>query len=495
MLFAVSLPERAVAASALPFVLPVEGAVIRRFEAPRSDWGPGHRGIDISALPGTNVRAAGTGVVVFAGRVAGVDAVTIDHGDGLSTTYSSLDEILVGAGARVAEGAWIGRVGTAHAGGAAGLHFGVKLNGVYADPDLYLGAVDVSRAIHLVPTVYVPPAVMGDAFLDAFDHRGSRVTRCTPVADPMSERPPPPNDNVAVAVAGLGSRTRGGLSAVMYEDGPEPLGYADVYRFSYRGHEGGDLHEPYQPRDTWQDIRSSARSLGALLADVGRRHPGRSVDLIAHSQGGIVARTYLTRTASSYDPDQPRVEHLVTLSSPHTGAPLAGVPSSLEGSTLTGRWVNDLAARWARSGGPVPDPDARSLEQIAPGSDLLDEMAAEDVLFGTRVLAVGIVNDGVVPADRALVPGEVGRIVGPRGMNGHEAVVSSPETRAIVHAWLRDADPPCPGAWEGFGRTYGRFISGLEANLPWLYGRAEDAVGGRLWRVGGKIGRAVLRRG
>ena len=43
-----------------------------------------------------------------------------------------------------------------------------------------------------------------------------------------------------IAVAGIGSHTAGGLSADMYEHGPEWLGYpADrVYRFSYRGIDG-----------------------------------------------------------------------------------------------------------------------------------------------------------------------------------------------------------------------------------------------------------------
>src|SRR5262249_41228396 len=50
---------------------PVDGAVVRPFQAPAFAYGPGHRGIDLAAAPGTPARAAGDGVVSFAGSVAG----------------------------------------------------------------------------------------------------------------------------------------------------------------------------------------------------------------------------------------------------------------------------------------------------------------------------------------------------------------------------------------------------------------------------------------
>jgi pimeloyl-ACP methyl ester carboxylesterase len=449
--------------------------------------------VDFVVARGTQVRAAGAGVVSFAGTVAGVRAVTVDHGAGLETTYSDLAEVAVDVGDRVGEGTWIGRAHSSHGRTSVGLHFGVKMNGRYVDPELYLGAVDTTGAIHLAPTIYAPPQLMGSPFLDAFDHTSPRRSRCIPVTTSLSARPPAPNGNIAIAVAGLGSRTDGELSAAMYEHGPEQLGYSDVYRFSYRGSRGPALHEPYRATDTFVDIRGSVHKLAQLLRAVARRHPGRSVDLIAHSQGGIVARRYLTQAAGSYDERQPQVAHLVTFSSPHTGAPLAAVPARLERDTLTGRSVNDALGRWARSGGPVPDPSARSLQQLAPGSGLMSRLAQEDVLFGTRVLALGIANDGIVPADRALISGEVGRVVGPVGLNGHDAVVESPDALAAAHAWLRDAEPPCAGPWDRIGRSIGRVLSGIESRLPWLYAQLEDKAGGRLVRIGGALGRSLWR--
>src|SRR5688572_9397930 len=107
-------------------VPPVDGAVVRHFDPPAGEYGPGHRGIDYRVPPGTQVRAAAGGVVAFAGDVAGVRAVSVDHGSGMLTTYSDLRVVSVAEGQTVQSGTWLGATSTAHE-GAVGLHFGVKL--------------------------------------------------------------------------------------------------------------------------------------------------------------------------------------------------------------------------------------------------------------------------------------------------------------------------------------------------------------------------------
>src|SRR5439155_11209876 len=71
------------------------------------------------------------------------------------------------------------------------------------------------------------------------------------------------------------------------------LGYApgDVVQFSYRG--GTTREQPYGPPDTEVDLRLSARRLRQVLEGLSRDHPGVPVDLIAHSQGGLVVRAAL----------------------------------------------------------------------------------------------------------------------------------------------------------------------------------------------------------
>ena len=83
-------PPRAAAEPRLPGPAgwPLAGSpeVVRGFDAPEHDYGPGHRGVDLAARPGEPVRAAVAGTVAFAGSVAGRGVVSIDHG-AFRTTY------------------------------------------------------------------------------------------------------------------------------------------------------------------------------------------------------------------------------------------------------------------------------------------------------------------------------------------------------------------------------------------------------------------------
>jgi len=93
---------------------PVEGpaggppSVEGDFDAPDSTYGPGHRGVDLATLVGAPVHAVAGGVVTFAGDVAGVGAVTIDHGAERST-YQPVSAA-VSTGDQVEAGEVIGNV-------------------------------------------------------------------------------------------------------------------------------------------------------------------------------------------------------------------------------------------------------------------------------------------------------------------------------------------------------------------------------------------------
>src|SRR6266508_5975373 len=93
---------------------PVRGPVIQEFEPPSDPYGPGHRGIDIGAAFGTEFVAAEEGIVAFAGWVGGSLFISIDHPDGIRTTYSWLSEIGVKKGDPVTRGQSIGRTGHGH---------------------------------------------------------------------------------------------------------------------------------------------------------------------------------------------------------------------------------------------------------------------------------------------------------------------------------------------------------------------------------------------
>ena len=131
---------------------PLQGPVMRAFEPPTGPYGAGHRGIDISGSAGASVRAAEAGVVAFAGRVAGELHVSIDHPDGVRTSYAFLSAIEVKAGAPIARGAVLGAVGSGHPGvGSPHLHFGARYAGQYIDPMLLLERGSLVGLIHLAP--------------------------------------------------------------------------------------------------------------------------------------------------------------------------------------------------------------------------------------------------------------------------------------------------------------------------------------------------------
>ena len=89
----------------------------------------------------------------------------------------------------------------------------------------------------------------------------------------------------------------------------------------------------YDADDTYgRPARAPARRLGEQLAAMHARQPGREVDLIAHSQGGVVVDVFLQHVYDAADPTYPPLGTVVTLSSPHEGAPLATVAGDVRAS-------------------------------------------------------------------------------------------------------------------------------------------------------------------
>jgi murein DD-endopeptidase MepM/ murein hydrolase activator NlpD len=134
------------------YVWPVVGPVTRPFEPPQDPYGPGHRGIDIAAPFGSPLHASGAGVVAFSGWVGGSLFISIDHPDGVRTTYSWLSSSLVTKGQSVARDEVIGATGHGHpAEPQTHVHFGARIGSTYIDPMTLLEPGDVSGLIRLAP--------------------------------------------------------------------------------------------------------------------------------------------------------------------------------------------------------------------------------------------------------------------------------------------------------------------------------------------------------
>lgn len=126
---------------------PVDGShtIIRPYVIPASDYGAGHRGIDIAST--TVLRAPADGMVRFAGIVVDREVLSIDHGDGTISSYEPVTSDLV-AGDVVHRGEVIGEIVPGHC-SVLCVHLGARLDGGYVSPLLYLGGVP--RAV-LLPT-------------------------------------------------------------------------------------------------------------------------------------------------------------------------------------------------------------------------------------------------------------------------------------------------------------------------------------------------------
>ena len=98
------------------------------------------------------VRAAHT--LAAAAWVGGSLFISIDHEDGVRTTYSWLSGLSVRKGDQVAREQSIGFTGQGHPGSSTThLHFGARVGSTYIDPMLLLERGAVAGMIHLAPLI------------------------------------------------------------------------------------------------------------------------------------------------------------------------------------------------------------------------------------------------------------------------------------------------------------------------------------------------------
>ena len=468
---------------------PVDAGVVDGFRPPATRFGPGNRGLEYGTEAGTPVVATAPGRVTFAGSVAGTLHVTVLHEDGIRTTYSFLRRIDVVTGQRVAQGDTVGLT-DGH------LHLGARRGDEYFDPATLFGTG--APQVHLVPFDEPPgegeggersaisqlidgasslldrvPAVGtwlrdgGTQLLRTLDHYGQRFTfpsffvdgwwtayQAWQRARAASNRPctsadvevPPPTDaRVAVLVAGLGSHSR---SSTVDQVATGPLGYAsgDVLRFSYAG---GRVPDPtdslstiptsdYDAPETQTDLRVAGERLADLLEQVAASAPDQRVDVIAHSQGGVVARLALIELERRHGREWlERVGMLATLGSPHDGADLATAVHAWT-STDTG---GEVLSTYSAATDQELDDDATAIAQLAETSDVIAELADHPVPASIDAVSVGARGDLVVPVPRTRAPGMDEVVVPLTGRDAHRDLPGSPEAAREL-ALARAGLPP-----------------------------------------------------
>lgn len=76
------------------YSLPTQHEVIRAFDNPKQPWLSGHRGVDFTSQVGATITAAKGGTIAFAGVVVDRPLVSIEHPDGIRTTYEPVQTSL-----------------------------------------------------------------------------------------------------------------------------------------------------------------------------------------------------------------------------------------------------------------------------------------------------------------------------------------------------------------------------------------------------------------
>ena len=473
---------------------PVDGPVVRRFDPPASRYGAGHLGVDYRAAPGSPVLAAGPGVVAFAGVVGGAVHVVVAHVGGLRTSYSFLRAASVHRGQTVARGAVVGVAGgTGDNHDGSVLHFGLRVGDRYVDPLLLFRPPDLTKVVHLAPTRDpVVDTVAGErrgvlaglghaigavahagvrtivavarldaaalARIDAFIAAGpSRLRDLAAFIDELSIVPTPQDalrvahrlyewaqslrtcDHHAPAADGTGGSGNhlmvvAGINSSTGDDGAslalpvDKLGYAteDVTYFSYRDDAGA-----YGRADTHEPIERAARQLRDQLRTRQRAQPGTRVDLIAHSQGGVVVLAFLLLYYHADDKTLPPLNTVVTLSSPLHGAPAAAL-APLIASTAAGWRVLELVGV---GHGSVLD--------LGERSELVAAIDALRLPSQIELTTIGAAADYVVPAWSAHLDGSASVDVDPVSAAAHSAIYRDPHALRAVRAALEHRAMPC----------------------------------------------------
>jgi hypothetical protein len=521
------------------YVPPVDAPVADPFRAPTTPYGPGNRGLLYGTERGTPVRAAAAGTVAFAGSVAGSRHVTVEHADGLRTTYSFLDELSVVVGERIDQGDVVGTT-------AGQLHFGVRSGDAYLDPASLFG--DGLVSVHLVPfDLPIGDGQAGErsairqligglgglgrrvgevagavaeraadhvlagtgATVDWLREEGPQVLRTAihylerrlPVigqvnlalslldawsrARSASTGPctaedvavaPPGDRRVALLVGGLGSTSE---SAAIDDLDTAALGYAepDVLRYSYAGGRTPDASDGFDHIEAnAYDPTDSQRDLRAAGADL--------ADLVEEvATGGSLE---IDLYAHSQGGIVVRLT-LIELERRHGAAWLSrlGLVATLgtpHGGADAATAVHGIGS--TRRGSTIfdvagavigLDDDAPSAAQLAESSDVVAELAETRIPEGVHAVSIAARGDLVVPVPRTAARGAEQVVVPLSGLHAHDALPGSPEAQRELQLALAGRPPGC----RSFGDAFTDQLVGLGVS------ELEDSIGAVAWVAAG----------
>lgn len=483
---------------------PVEAEVLDPFRLPDGPYGPGNRGIEYDTEAGVRVRAAGPGIVVFAGSVAGAVYVSVEHGDGLRTSYGPVGGLRVGVGDTVDRGEWLAST-------VGPVHFSARVHGEYVDPATLFGVrrIEVRLVDHTRDDIaaFAAAAQHGErqAIYDLIQHQGDGggglfgrimgwadalgglvdpastlaglvahaealvaiggelstvelgrrlIAGLASIVDPapcseqaaVAAASAPVGRRIAVVIDGLSSSTTD--PGIRDELGLDEAGYLgdDVVRFSYAGGlapGGGHGWADDIPRSTY-DAAATTSSIEGHIAEF-----GELLRQVRAANPGVPIDVYghslggvVARHAIAEVDAEVGVSVAVTLASPHRGAPSATLADAVM-NTGAGTVVGGVLEAEG-SDNQLLTPIVSDLSQAGFAGDNADVAFPDSV----HAVTIGARADIWTPANMADAPGGDHHVVvgdlSPIG--AHSAVAGLPEVHDEIRLALAGMAPACTGA-------------------------------------------------
>ncbi|MDY5585241.1 MAG: M23 family metallopeptidase [Arcanobacterium sp.] len=117
------------------YLCPVTNCEVSKpFIIGENNWNPGHRGVDLKAMPGAEIRSPESGTVFYVGKIANRTVLSIEHPDGKRSTFEPISTTLE-KGQQVQRGESIGTLLPFHCAPFSCLHWGVKTDSnTYLNP-------------------------------------------------------------------------------------------------------------------------------------------------------------------------------------------------------------------------------------------------------------------------------------------------------------------------------------------------------------------------
>lgn len=162
---------------------PLPGPVLREFQIGEYNWQPGHRGVDLLGSVGETVQAPASGTISWVGAIAGVPMLTVQHLDGLRTTYQPVRALLPVSTA-VEAGDQIAVLDAGHCAEMACLHWGLRAGEQYLDPLAWLAGQSQAE-VRLLPRSAVPRQLPAPGVDEDFEG-GVPASGELPVAGPIT---------------------------------------------------------------------------------------------------------------------------------------------------------------------------------------------------------------------------------------------------------------------------------------------------------------------